>query len=125
MIQIAMTMLKEIPGFQAYFVSDLLFRAKTTLTWLAGDKEASKELTIKTLFTSAGNKHILDPFNLLYLTNLILELEFLDIDEKFVSTLVKLFEITLSYALLFRSERDYHVSLELLRSSKQLLNQLE
>ena len=37
MIQIVMNMLKKIPGFQAYFVSDLLFRAKTTLSWLAGD----------------------------------------------------------------------------------------
>ena len=68
---------------------------------------------------AAGNKHILDPLNLIFFVKNVVETdEFFDIDIKLVTVLVKFFEMTLGYALVFKTDADHFISLDLLRLAK-------
>jgi len=117
--------MKEADGFKEYFVKDLMRRGELTLTKAAAnDFENLSKFTLKTLRKAMEGSPMLDPLNLLFFVDKILELHFID-DQRLAETIKALFDLSLSYALVFKKEKDYYTCLDLLRLTKNTIAAFE
>ena len=107
--------MKGVPGFRSYFAQDLINRARSTVERASDDDFAKLDMfTLKTFRKATEGISALDPHNLTFFANTILELGYVDEGAK-CKTALALFELTLGYALIFKKHEDYYLSLGLFK----------
>ena len=107
--------MKGVPGFRSYFAQDLINRARSTVERASDDDFAKLDMfTLKTFRKATEGISALDPHNLTFFANTILELDYVDEGAK-CKTALALFELTLGYALIFKKYEDYYLSLDLFK----------
>ena len=107
--------MKDIPGFTAYFVEDLLKRAATTLKKCAEEDFAHlDQFTLRKLRKAMGDQPPLDPLNLLFFKEQIYGLGYVA-EAEMPAMLKATFDLLMSYALVFKRRDDYFLGLELLK----------
>ena len=120
-----LTFMGEIEGFKSYFIADLMSRGKVTLQKAAENEyEHIDQFKLKRLRKAMESKPMLDPFNLVYLGNSIIELGYVSESDMpvFCATIKSLFDLYLGFILLFtQSSVEYWVNLELLKLMKKQL----
>ena len=113
-----------IAEFRNFFVRDLLKRAKNCLE-LSAKKPDEAILKLTDMRTSDEiGAPMLDPCNLIFFSRLIFEHSYVDANEK-AKIAKTVFDVTLGYALVFRSDEDFHLCHDLLKQTMMCLKLMD
>ena len=94
--------MKEIPGYSAFFVKDLFIRAASTLKKCAKDDFKNLSLfKVRDLRKVMEDSPLLDPFNLFFFKDQILQLGYIA-ESDLPVTLKALFDLLMSYMMVFK-----------------------